>query len=155
MPAIGAVKADVASIPMTKIKNRLFFFCLLLALSVACSREDPQVQIPFVTVDIEINLQDLRYQSLHTEGWLYLNGGVRGIVLVKENNQYRAFERNCTYQPRDTCATVDMHSSGFYLIDDCCNSQFDKAGNVTNGPARQPLLQYTTYLDGNFLIIRN
>lgn len=140
---------------MKKTKNWLLFLYPLLVLVAACSEEDPQAQIPFATVDIEINLQDLRYQSLHTEGWLYLNGGVRGIVLIKENTQYRAFERNCTYQPRDTCARVDMHSSGFYLIDDCCKSQFDKTGNVTNGPASQPLLQYTTYQNGNFLIIRN
>ncbi len=156
MPDIGAAKVDAAFIPMKKSKNLLLICCLHLLLLAGCTEEDPQAQIPFATVDIELNLQDLRYQSLHTEGWIYVAGGVKGIVIVKESNSlYRAFERTCTYQPRETCARVDMHSSGFYLIDNCCKSQFDKFGNVTNGPASQPLLQYNTYMSGNFLIIRN
>jgi hypothetical protein len=131
---------------------------LLMLLVAACSDNEvpPRQQFPFVPVDVEINLQDLRYQNLHNEGWLYVDGGVHGLLIIKEGaNLYRAFDRACPYHPREACAVVSMHSSTFYLVDDCCGSQFDKSGNVTKGPALQPLFQYTTYQNGNFLIIRN
>lgn len=143
---------------MKKIKaNILIVFSFLLLMAAACSGEDePRAEIPFVAIDIEFNLLDLRYQDLHTNGWMYMDGGVRGLIIIKEsNNRYLALERTCPYHPQETCARVDVHSSGFYLLDDCCGSRFDKAGNVTTGPARQPLLQYTTYQNGNYLIIRN
>ncbi|WP_224995405.1 hypothetical protein [Cesiribacter sp. SM1] len=143
---------------MKKIKINLLVLCsFLLLIAAGCSSEDePRTEIPFVTVDVEFNLQDLRYQELHTNGWIYMNGGVRGLIIIKDsNNRYLAFERTCPYHPQESCAQVEVHSSGFYMIDDCCGSRFDKAGNVTTGPAQQPLLQYTTYQNGNYLIIRN
>lgn len=157
MPATWAVKVAVAFINIM-MKHKVLILLLLMALGFfACEEEDPQANFPYVTVELEINLQDLRYQNLHTGGgWIYLNGGLGGLILIKEgNNQYRAFDRACPYHPRESCALVEMHSSGFYLIDNCCGSQFDKSGNVTTGPANQPLMQYPTYQSGNFLSIRN
>lgn len=140
---------------MKKI-NHWLFLPIFLLLVLGCQEDDPQAQMPFVPVDIEINLQDLRYQELHTNGWMYLNGGIKGLIIVKESpSVYRALDRACPYHPTDPCAKVDVHSSGFYLIDDCCGSRFEKTGNVTSGPAQQPLLQYNTYQNGNYLIIRN
>lgn len=139
-----------------RIPQLILAFLMLLVAACSDNEVPPQQQFPFVPVDVEINVQDLRYQSLHNEGWLYVNGGVRGLLIIKEGtNIYRAYDRACPYHPRESCALVSMHSSTFYLMDDCCGSQFDKSGNVTKGPAQQPLFQYNTYQNGNFLIIRN
>lgn len=156
MQAIRDVKVAVAFIAMKNSSLSLLLFPWLLLL-LACSDEAPQQQqFPYVPIDIEINLQDLRYQNLHLNGWSYVDGGIRGLIVIKESSsRYRVFDRACSYHPREDCAVVDMHSSGFYMVDDCCTSQFDKFGNVTKGPAQQPLLQYNTYQSGNYLTIRN
>lgn len=155
MQVTGDAKVAVASTnTMRKLKQYLFIIGCVLCVS-ACSDES-NVQVPVVSVFEEINLQDLRYQNLHISGWIYLEGGVRGILLIKESeSRYLAFDRACTYHPKEACAQVEMHSSGFYLLDDCCGSQFDKTGNVLQGPAQQPLLQYSTSRNGNFLTIQN
>ena len=146
----------VAAFTLMKI-SKPFLFLIFLFLFAACTEEEPRPPIPYVPVNIEINLQDLRYQSLHNEGWLYLEGGYRGIILIKDGpNVYRALERACPYHPTDPCAKVEMHSSSLYLFDACCDSHFSKLGNVTSGPAQHPLLQYNTYQSGtNYLVISN
>lgn len=164
MPATGAAKVEGAFIPMKKQKNSnllsaaFSLLCLLLLLLSACgTEEEPQSAIPYAPVYMEINLDDLRYQNLHTAGWVYLQGGLRGIVLIKESDsRYLAFERTCPYQPQETCALIDMHNTGIYLHDeDCCGSRFDLRGQVLNGPASQPLRQYATARNGIYLVISN
>lgn len=137
------------------ILTAFFLFCCWLGLS-GCSSDELEAPIPIVPVYEEINLQDIRYQNLHIGGWIYLEGGVRGLVLIKQSEfHYIALDRACTYHPEDPCAVVEMHSSGLYLLDNCCGSQFEKTGGVIKGPAQRPLLQYNTYINGNYLTIQN
>jgi nitrite reductase/ring-hydroxylating ferredoxin subunit len=135
----------------------LLFAAVSLLFFSACGDEEPQGSIPYVPVFLEINLDDLRYQNLHTGGWVYLQGGIKGIVVIKESeSRYLAFERTCPYQPQDECAQVAMHSTGIYLHDDvCCGSRFDLRGQVLNGPATQGLRPYATSKNGNYLVISN
>ncbi|EMR02664.1 Rieske (2Fe-2S) protein [Cesiribacter andamanensis] len=138
-------------------KGLALLLALMAMLFTACDEEEPQGSIPYVPVYIEINLDDLRYQNLNSGGWVYLEGGIRGIVLIKESDsRYLAFERTCTYQPQEECARVEMHPTGIYLHDEsCCGSQFDRRGQVLKGPASQPLRQYATARNGVYLIISN
>lgn len=82
-------------------------------------------------------------------------GGVRGIIVYRNNtNQFFAFERNCSYRPNDACATVNVHASGLFMTDPCCNSSFDfSTGAPTGGPAWRPLLQYRVEQLGSVLTI--
>lgn len=89
-------------------------------------------------------------------GFIYVDAGVRGIILYRKTVQeFIAFERNCTYQPLDSCATVEVDESLLFMVCPCCGSTFDFEGNPTGGPAEWPLKRYRTYLDGNFVTITN
>lgn len=133
------------------------FWLILLSL-VACSRDlsdDPIPIIPFADVVINLGLPD--YFSLQTDGgFKELNtGGVRGIILYRVNSStYFAYERNCSFRPNEACATVNVHSSGLFMTDPCCNSSFNFSdGNPTGGPAWRPLQRYRTQLSGSTLTI--
>lgn len=137
------------------IKYHLFFSFFLIL--IACEPKVEESGVPNVAVDLEINLNDIDNAPLKLiGGYVYADGGVRGIIVYHESvNGYRAFERNCTFQPTDLCATVDMHSSGFYIEDTCCSSTFDLGGFPTGGPALFPLVEYSVSLSGDILRVYN
>ncbi len=130
---------------------------IALIILISCNRDlsdDPIPTQPFI--DIVINLSLTENFSLQTnEGSKAISGGVRGIIIYRVNSTtFYAYERNCSFQPSGACATVDVHSSGLFMIDTCCNSSFGFAdGNPTGGPAWRPLLRYRTQLSGQTLTI--
>lgn len=142
---------------MNTSRLRITSVCFLLWPLIACESSGPEDQIPFALVNIEIDLRNQQYLDLQfSNGHVNIEGGVRGITIYRAStDEYRAFERNCSFQPLDSCAQVEMDDSGLFFIDPCCSSTFDFNGFPTGGPASLPLRQYTTVLDGNFLIIAN
>jgi len=122
----------------------------------ACDTQESPDQLPFVYVFIEVNANDLRYLDLHSKGYVYLQGGLRGIILVKKSaSEYIAFERNCTFEYEKACSIVEMHESGFYMLDPCCESTFDLDGNPSGGPAKYNLRTYYTSLQNNMITIQS
>src|SRR5688572_18468381 len=115
-------------------QNKIILF---LSFLISCSPDLSDDAIPSVVFqDIVINLSLPEYNSLNTKGYQYLSEGVRGIIVYRINaTTYYAFERTCSYQPNNACATVDVHSSGLYLMDSCCGSTFNSVGEPTGGPA--------------------
>jgi len=140
-----------------KSKHRINFFTvpLLILILLACKRDLVDDPIPFVPFsDIVINLTLPAYTSLtNPGGYVYVNnGGVRGIILYRKSaSLFLAFERNCSFQPSDACATVDAYTLN--MKDSCCGSMFNYDGNPVGGPAWRPLQQYRTSLSGNILTI--
>jgi nitrite reductase/ring-hydroxylating ferredoxin subunit len=133
-------------------------FWLILFVLLGCTpdlSDDPIPIIPFV--DVVINLSLPEYLSLQTNGGSkeLSAGGVRGIIVYRINaSSYIAYERNCSYRPNEACATVNVHSSGLFMIDPCCNSSFSFTdGTPTGGPAWRPLQRYRTQLSGTTLTI--
>jgi hypothetical protein len=132
-------------------------YCLLISslLLPACSSDlsdDPIPYQPFPEISINLNLPE--YFSLQSNGgYKEISGGVRGIIVYRSNNSFYAFERNCSFQPNDACATVEVHTSGLFMEDTCCGSSFSFNGDPTGGPAWRPLLKYQTYLNGNVVTI--
>lgn len=117
--------------------------------------DDP---IPIVGFpDFVIPLTSPEYQPLAVNGgYKEVNSiGVRGVIVYRQDAlTYLAFERNCSFRPNDACATVNVHSSGLYLFDPCCNSSFSFVnGAPTGGVASRPLRLYTTSLAGTQLTI--
>jgi hypothetical protein len=123
----------------------------------SCSQDLTDDPIPVVPFDeIVINLDLPAYASLHTKGVMYINdGGVDGLILYKENAaSYIAFERNCSYQPFEVAAIVNIHPTNLFMEDPHCGSSFRfPDGEPNGGIAWRPLRQYATYLDGKFLTI--
>ena len=137
------------------IKHHLLFSFFLIL--IACEPKVEESGVPNVAVNLEINLNDIVNASLKLiGGYIYADGGVRGIIIYHESvNSYKAYDRNCTFQPTDPCATVEMHSSGFYIEDTCCSSTFDLNGFPTGGPALFPLKEYNVSISGDILFVYN
>ncbi|QSE98389.1 hypothetical protein [Fulvivirga lutea] len=131
---------------------------LILISYSGCEEDTSDIPLPFTDFpDISINLTLPEYQDLRTAGYIYIEGGVRGIIIYKESDtNYIAYERNCSFEPNSACATVDVHSSGFYMVDTCCGSNYNFPDAIpTTGPARSPLRIYETSLSGSTLTIRD
>ena len=119
---------------------------------------EPQIQdeIPYVIVEIDVNLNNTEYLDLFRDGgYVYILGGVRGIIIYRANeNDYRAFERNSPIDASAACSTIDVDSSGFFMVDPCHNVFYDFEGLPISGNSL-PLRQYETILDKNWLYIRS
>ncbi len=136
---------------------RIFLFSLVF-ISCDSQLEDDPIPVAFFD-DIVVNLNFPEYIDLRRDdGVVALNepsAGVRGIILYRQSaSVYFAYERNCSFRPNEACATIDIHSSGLFLIDSCCGSTFDlSSGTPTGGPAWRPLVRYNAQIDGSLLTI--
>jgi nitrite reductase/ring-hydroxylating ferredoxin subunit len=137
------------------LKISLVFSLLFLVMD--CKKTNDN-QVPLTAVDIYITVSNPSYISLSTiGGYLYLTGGVRGILVYrKTSNEFMAYDRNCTYQSSQPCATVVVDATHILAVDTCCHSKFQLYdGSVSNGPAVTPLKAYQTTFDGTTLHIFN
>ena len=155
MPGIGERKPEGVSMTIRKHLNSL----VLIFSLVACNGDDDSNRSLYEMlnmVDIGIDLNSPEYQVLRqNNAFVYLEGGRRGIIVLNKGaNQYKAFERNCPFQPNNDCATVSMHPSVTFMVDSCCSSQFDLNGQVQSPPSTLPMVEYTTFLLGSELRIQ-
>ncbi|MFV0305216.1 MAG: hypothetical protein ACK5IC_07035 [Moheibacter sp.] len=78
-----------------------------LGLSVSCSDDDGQKDCnPAYAISVSINIGLPLYSELETRGWTYVGGagtGSRGIIVVKTNSGYKAYDRNAPH----ICPTVN------------------------------------------------
>lgn len=129
-----------------------FTFIILLAIAFSCSKNNNQDNTPIVPVDVYINTSLPQYQSLNVPGgWAYANGGVKGLLIYRRDQvEFVAFDRNCTYQGQNSCGAVKVDSSNILANCDCDGSVYNiYDGSVTQGPATLPLRSYNTSFDGN------
>lgn len=140
---------------MRILKNSFWIGLLLIS---GCGRELTDDFIPITSFpDIILQLNLPENNSLQVDGGhrQLSTGGIRGIIVYRINSStYVAYERNCSFRPNEACATVDIHSSGLFMIDSCCGSNFSLTdGSPTGGPAWRPLNRYRTQLSGINLTI--
>lgn len=130
----------------------------------ACGSSATTTQtIPSVSFSTQINVTNQQYQALRYDNGVVVlpmsgiaGGGVKGLFVVRLNaSTYRAYDRNCSYQPYDACSLVSLDRSRLFFRDTCCGSQFDLQGQVTGGPANRQLRSYATSLNGSLLTISN
>ncbi len=142
---------------------------VLMVLFGNCKREtiDDRDLIPNVPVTLNINLDLPAYNQLQLPGaWMYFDGGSKGIIVYHGYDfEYRAYDRNCSYQPFENCARIEMEDNSLYAhcgetqkdsFITCCGSRFDLSNAFpVNGPAVRPLKLYNVFKQGNSLLISN
>jgi len=143
---------------MVYLRRLIPIFTAMFGLFVFTSCE-PQIQdgIPYVFVEIDINLNNTEFIDLQKDGgFVYILGGVRGIIIYRKDlSTYKAFERNSPVNPTSACAVLDVDESGLFIVDPCSQAIFNFDGNPINGISPFPLRQYITILDNNWLYIRS
>jgi hypothetical protein len=141
---------------MNTIRNKIVQLLFAIVLISACEPQRTDT-IPYVFVEIDINLNQTDYLDLRRDGgFVYVLGGLKGIIIYRVNgSQYLAFEQTSPVNPSLACAIVQVDDAGLFMIDHCSLATFDFAGNPSNGISPYPLKQYTTILDDNWLYIRS
>ena len=73
----------------------------------SCSSDDGQMNCnPAYAISASINVNLPLYNELETRGWTYVGGegtGTRGVIVVKTNSGYKAYDRNAPH----ICPTPD------------------------------------------------
>ncbi len=133
----------------------LFLFVTGLFLS-SCESNKGEL-IPVVKVDIYLLLYaDLGDMGIGSSK--VIAGGVNGIVLYREADLvFYAYDRTCTMFPEHNEAVLE--NPEFFGVFECpeCESTFllMNGAEPNSGPARYPLVQYHTSIQGDVLHIYN
>ena len=109
-------------------------------------------------MNIYIYTTDAEFADLNAvAGWIYLTGGAKGIVVYRlSQDEFMAYDRNCTYQPSESDAIIEVDQTGIAAVDNSCGSRFLLTdGSILEGPASDILKRYQTTFDGNLLRIYN
>ena len=132
-------------------------FLSIVLMSSSCERTNPS-GIPYVPVNYQLTVSNPEFAPLlAVGGWLYIGGGSQGIIIYRATpDEFRAFDRHCTFQVNDNCR-VSVDNTDITAFDsDCCQSKFLLVdGAPIDGPANLGLHQYNTTFDGNVLMIFN
>ena len=137
------------------MKKIIILVLSLLSLS-SCNDSDDYIQNVYVNIEVPVNQPE--YSDLDAIGnSIFITGGVKGIIIYHANvNDYRAFDRNCSFEPSIQCSYIDSINSTIASCN-CCSSKFliDRNGITANGPALRPLKEYYTSFSRGILKIKN
>ena len=136
--------------------KQLLVMCYgLLLLSAKCNNQN-QHPVPFVPVDITIDMQLPSYSNLQgVGGWTYLNGGSRGIIVYRKAiDEFVAFDRHAPSDPEGSCpmALYPDDQNFLQLIDSCNNAAFSLYDGSPVSNSIFGLRQYATQFNGNNLL---
>lgn len=140
---------------MRQIYLRYFLFWSISATLFLSSCKEKNYPIPNVPVNVNINLDLPSYTPLNSAGgFVYVNGGSRGLVVYRNFDEFIALDRHSTYNSDKECAIVSVNPANtFELIDSCSESVFSIiSGVVIKGPAQFGLKRYNAYWDGAYTV---
>ena len=137
------------------MKSILYILSVSLLIASCNSKED---YIAEVYVNILIDLSLPEYSDLQLPGnFIFIEGGVEGIIIYHGvGDDYKVYDRNCTYEPYLACSVIDSVNAVLASCG-CCTSVFllDQDGAVANSPALLPLKEYYWTLSGSQMRISN
>ncbi|HBG71927.1 MAG TPA: hypothetical protein DHV29_10220 [Bacteroidales bacterium] len=137
---------------------KYFVALVLIASFIFSSCEKDEDRIPYVPVNIYIDINNANYNDLNAiGGYIYLTGGYKGLIVYRASYEsFVAIERACPYHPNGDCERLVVESSGLTISDSVCGSRFIITdGSVVNGPSKRPALTYNTLYDGFYIRIYN
>ncbi len=148
---------------MNSFSHRITLFAVMVMciFSLWSCKKDKQVDpIPYSYINIVINPNSTQYINLNVVGgWEYLTAPSpsRGIIVYRlSQDEFKAYERTCPYDPLADGAQIEVELSGTTAVDSCCMSRFILMdGSPFSGPSTLSMKQYQTTYDGNNLHIFN
>ena len=137
------------------MKSAFYILSALFFLS-TCNTKDDYIQEVYVNINIDLNLPE--YSDLQVSGnFIFIEGGVEGIIIYHGvGNDYKVYDRNCSYEPSLSCSLIDSVDAGIAYCG-CCSSAFllSNDASVLNSPALLPLKKYYWTLSGSQMHISN
>ena len=134
------------------MKSAIYILSIIFILS-TCNTKDDYIQEVYVDIIVDLNLPE--YSDLDVSGnSIFIEGGVEGIIIYHGvSNDYRVYDRNCSYEPSLSCSKIDSINATLAYCD-CCISVFllDQDGISANPPALLPLKAYNWRLGNNNLL---
>ena len=134
---------------LTGIGTVAFGIFMLVNQSGCSSPTEPNNSDETITVDLSLSENSA---LLVVGGALALGSNVidsKGILLYRQSDtNVLAFSRNCTHSG----CTIGSFQNGTSACA-CHGSQFNTSGSVVNGPAVNPLSQYSSTITGNIVTI--
>ena len=131
--------------------KRLPTFLLLLSLIIIFSCNKNKKRVPYVPIDLYINITLPSYTNLNLiGGWVYVSGGSKGLIVYRQTaDNFMVYDRHCTYDVNAACAPATVDSTNLTISCTCDGSQYQLYdGAVINGPATYSLQQYQSIYDG-------
>ena len=136
--------------------KKVFYILSISMLIISCNSKDDYIQDVYVNIDLDLNLAE--YSELGISGnSIFIEGGVDGIIVYHGiGDDYKVYDRNCSYEPSLSCSYIDSINATVAYCS-CCTSAFllDQDGNAANAPAILPLKGYSYTLQNNMMHIFN
>ena len=137
------------------MKSSLYILIISLLIA-SCNSKDNYIADFYVNILVDLNLP--LYSDLQVSGnSIFIEGGVEGIIIYHGvGNDYKVYDRNCSYEPSLACSHIDSVNAGIAYCG-CCTSAFLLAqdGAAANSPALLPLKKYYWTLSGSQMRISN
>ena len=131
--------------------KKLTYILTISIMVFSCNSNEDYIQNVYVDEYVHLDL----YSEMNISGSaIFTEGGVEGIIIYRGfGNDYKVYDRNCTYQPSLTCSVIDSVNSGMALCG-CCTSAFliSNTGESINAPALLSLKTYNWSLDNNNIL---
>lgn len=131
---------------------------VILVMGFSSCENTNRTGVPYAPVNFQIVVSNPDFAALQAVGgYVMITGGSRGIIIYRASpDEFRAYDRHCTFLPEEGCRTTVDNTDIFAVCDECCNSKFLLVdGSPVDGPAALGLLQYNTSFNGNVLWITN
>tara|TARA_B100001142_G_C13688832_1_gene405147 strand:+ start:51 stop:473 length:423 start_codon:yes stop_codon:yes gene_type:complete len=129
------------------------YILIISILIFSCNNKDDFIQDVYVNEIISLSLPE--YSDILIPGnSIFISGGVEGIIIYHGvGDDYKVYDRNCSYEPSLACSYIDSVNAGIAYCR-CCPSVFDinNSGEPINAPALLPLKQYNWSLDNNNIL---
>jgi len=131
--------------------KKLTYILTISIMVFSCNSNEDYIQNVYVDEYVHLDL----YSEMNISGSaIFTEGGVEGIIIYRGfGNDYKVYDRNCTYQPSLTCSVIDSVNSGMAFCG-CCTSAFliSNTGESINAPALLSLKTYNWSLDNNNIL---
>lgn len=153
-------RCKILSIPDMPMKIFPAFCGFIFAAAFfSCKNEDSSPPIPYVPVNRTITLANPQFSALNAVGGFVIlpEEGYGGVIVVRATgDQVFAFDMQCTLDALEAEGRTSPDPSLLFLRCGKCESKWQIInGQLTQGPAIFPLLQYQTTFDGFVIKIYN
>tara|TARA_B100000287_G_scaffold278675_1_gene262614 strand:+ start:78 stop:491 length:414 start_codon:yes stop_codon:yes gene_type:complete len=131
-------------------KVNIIIICILF---LSCENQNNFIQEVYVNETVPLNLPE-HSEILIPGNSIFVDGGVEGIIIYHAvGDNYKVYDRNCSYEPSLNCSRIDSVNSGIAYCG-CCASAFliSNTGEPINAPALLPLKTYNWTLDNNNIL---